>query len=127
RHDEAREWFARARTILEEQGARPLRAIADFDEAVMYQRRAAPGDRERALALLDLARRRFEDLGIDGMASPRREGGERARIVIAAGCGGDSAQRRRSTPFDNTSCFASTWPTTTPTVHMSRSTRTRPR
>jgi hypothetical protein len=55
RHDEAADWFARARTVLEEQGARPLRAIADFDEAVMYQRRGAPGDRERALALLDRA------------------------------------------------------------------------
>src|SRR5262245_8867367 len=64
--DEATDWFARARSVLEEQGARPLRAIADFDEAVMYQRRAAPGDRERALELLDRARRRFEELGMTG-------------------------------------------------------------
>jgi class 3 adenylate cyclase len=66
RYDEAADWFARARTVLEEQGARPLRAIADFDEAAMYQRRGAPGDRERALALLDPARRRFEELGMTG-------------------------------------------------------------
>jgi hypothetical protein len=66
RFDEAGDWFARSRSVLEEQGARPLRAIADFDEAVMYQRRAAPGDRERALALLDHARRQFEDLGMTG-------------------------------------------------------------
>src|SRR5207249_6897515 len=30
RYDEAADWFARARAVLEEQGARPLRAIADF-------------------------------------------------------------------------------------------------
>ena len=66
RYDEAADWFARARTVLEEQGTRPLRAIADFDEAVMYQRRAAPGDRDRALPLLDLARRQFEELGMTG-------------------------------------------------------------
>ena len=66
RHDEACEWFARARAVLDEQGARPLRAIADFDEAVMYRRRGAPGDRERARPLLERARRRFEDLGMSG-------------------------------------------------------------
>lgn len=33
RHDEAAQWFAKARAVLDEQGARPLRAIADFDEA----------------------------------------------------------------------------------------------
>jgi tetratricopeptide (TPR) repeat protein len=66
RYDEAADWFARARTVLDEQGARPLRAIADFDEAVMYQRSAAPGDRERALALLDRARAQFKDIGMTG-------------------------------------------------------------
>src|SRR5262249_39685077 len=58
--DEAADWFARARAVLEDQGARPLRAIADFDEAVMCQRRGASGDRERARALLDRARAQFE-------------------------------------------------------------------
>jgi class 3 adenylate cyclase/tetratricopeptide (TPR) repeat protein len=66
RWDEAAEWFARARTVLEEQGARPLRAITDFDEALMYQRRGALGDRERARALLDRARTQFEDIGMSG-------------------------------------------------------------
>jgi len=56
----------RARAVLDEQGARPLRAIADFDEALMYRRRGAPGDRERALPLLERARRRFEELGMSG-------------------------------------------------------------
>jgi hypothetical protein len=32
----------------------------------MYQRRAAPGDREGALALLDRARRQFEELAMTG-------------------------------------------------------------
>jgi hypothetical protein len=66
RHGEASEWFARARAVLEEQGARPLRAIADFDEALMYQRRGAPGDGERARALLDRARTQFEHVGMSG-------------------------------------------------------------
>src|SRR5262245_12842492 len=66
RHGEASDWFARARAVLEEQGARPLRAIADFDEALMFQRSGAPGDRGRALALLDRARKQFEDIGMSG-------------------------------------------------------------
>jgi hypothetical protein len=32
RYDEAAMWFANSRGVLEEQGARPLRAIADLDE-----------------------------------------------------------------------------------------------
>jgi hypothetical protein len=66
RHDEAVEWFARARAVLEEQGARPLRAITDFDEALMYIRRGAPGDRERASPLLDAALQQFRALGMTG-------------------------------------------------------------
>jgi tetratricopeptide (TPR) repeat protein len=66
RHDEAVEWFARARAVLEEQGARPLRAITDFDEALMYIRRGAPGDRERASPLLDAAQQQFRALGMTG-------------------------------------------------------------
>jgi class 3 adenylate cyclase/tetratricopeptide (TPR) repeat protein len=66
RHDEATGWFAQARTVLDEQGARPLRAITDFEEARMYARRAAPGDRERVLPLLDAAVRHFEAIGMPG-------------------------------------------------------------
>ena len=36
RYDEAADWFAKARAVLEEQGARPLRAIADLDEFFMF-------------------------------------------------------------------------------------------
>src|SRR5262249_54100761 len=66
RHDEAIEWFARARTVLDEQGAQPLRAIVDYDEALMYARRSAPGDAERARPLLDAALRQFRTLGMPG-------------------------------------------------------------
>ncbi len=66
RQDEAVEWFAKARAVLDEQGARPLRAISDFDEALMYARRGAAGDRERALRLLDLAVPQFESIGMPG-------------------------------------------------------------
>ncbi len=66
RFDEASEWFARARTVLEEQGARPLRAVADYDEALMYARRAESGDRERALPLLDAALAQFREIGMTG-------------------------------------------------------------
>jgi tetratricopeptide (TPR) repeat protein len=66
RFDEASEWFARARAVLEEQGARPLRALADYDEALMYARRGAAGDHERALPLLDAALAQFRDIGMTG-------------------------------------------------------------
>jgi DNA-binding winged helix-turn-helix (wHTH) protein/tetratricopeptide (TPR) repeat protein len=66
RHDEALEWFARARAVLDEQGARPLRAITDFDEAWMYVRRGASGDRERARPLLVSAIAQFEAIGMPG-------------------------------------------------------------
>jgi class 3 adenylate cyclase/tetratricopeptide (TPR) repeat protein len=65
-HEEAARWFADARVVLEEDGARPLRAIADYDEALMYARRAAAGDRERALPLLDAALTQFQEIGMTG-------------------------------------------------------------
>jgi tetratricopeptide (TPR) repeat protein len=66
RFDDAREWFEKARHVLDEQGARPLRAITDFDEAWMEVRRGGAGDRQRALALLDAARGPFESIGMPG-------------------------------------------------------------
>jgi tetratricopeptide (TPR) repeat protein len=69
RFDEAREWFEKARQVLEEQEARPLRAIVDFDEAWMEVRRGEAGNRERALALLDAARGPFESIGMPGWLS----------------------------------------------------------
>jgi tetratricopeptide (TPR) repeat protein len=66
RFDEASRWFDEARRVLDEQGARPLRAITDYDEALMYARRDAPGDKELARPLLDAAVRGFEDIGMPG-------------------------------------------------------------
>ena len=71
--DEAREWFARARDMLDEEGSRPLRAQVDLEEARMYARRGAPGDRERALELCELALAQFEPLGLDGWISRTRD------------------------------------------------------
>src|SRR5262249_17491848 len=59
-------WFAKARTVLDEQGARPLRAIVDFDEALMYCRRGARGDMESAPPLLEAALQQFHALGMTG-------------------------------------------------------------
>ncbi len=66
RFDEAIEWFAGARSVLDEQGARPLRAITDFDEARMYLRRARRGDKKRALPLLEAAVAQFEAIDMPG-------------------------------------------------------------
>ncbi|MGO9602048.1 MAG: ATP-binding protein [Candidatus Binataceae bacterium] len=66
RYDEAAEWFTRSREVLDEQGARPLRAIADYDQALMYQRRGAPGDYERARPFLHIASQQFRALGMTG-------------------------------------------------------------
>ncbi len=52
--------------VLDKQGAPPLRAIVDFDEAWMEVRYGKACDRERALALLDAARGLFEQIGMPG-------------------------------------------------------------
>jgi tetratricopeptide (TPR) repeat protein len=66
RYDEAADWFAKSRAVLEQQGARPLRAIADLDEAVMYLRRNEHGDRRRGTPLVDAAITQFRALGMTG-------------------------------------------------------------
>jgi class 3 adenylate cyclase/tetratricopeptide (TPR) repeat protein len=63
RFDEAVSWFAEARRVLDEQGALPLLAIADYDEALMHTRR---GTADAARPLLAKARRQFADLGMTG-------------------------------------------------------------
>ncbi len=73
RYTEAEEWFAKARVVLDEQGARPLRAIVDYDEALMHVRRAGEGDRERALPLLEAALHRFRQLGMIGWTERAEE------------------------------------------------------
>jgi hypothetical protein len=66
RHDEAQQWFAEARRRLDEEGSRPLRAVCDFDEALMFARRAGVGDAGQASPLLAAARKQFEDIGMTG-------------------------------------------------------------
>jgi tetratricopeptide (TPR) repeat protein len=66
RHDEAETWFADARRVLTEQGARPLLAVTDLDEARLCRRRGGPGDDERADRLLAAARDQFEVIGMTG-------------------------------------------------------------
>ena len=66
RFDEAEAWFARAREVLDEQGARPLRALTDLDEAIAVLQRGGEGARERADPLLDAATARFEEVGMPG-------------------------------------------------------------
>jgi tetratricopeptide (TPR) repeat protein len=66
RYDEAGDWFAKSRAVLEAQGARPLRAIADLDEAMMYLRRNKDEDRRRAQPLLNAAIMQLRALGMTG-------------------------------------------------------------
>ena len=75
RYGEAADWFAKARAVLEEQGARPLLAIADLDEAVMHLRRNEDGDREQARPLLNAATTQFSHAWYDRLAAPSRESG----------------------------------------------------
>ena len=63
RHEEASQWFAEARVTLDGQGARPLRAIVDFDEALMRRRAGRP---DAARPLLDTAVDQFARLGMTG-------------------------------------------------------------
>jgi hypothetical protein len=63
RHHEASQWFAKARTVLDAQGAQPLRAIVDFDDALMHRRAGRP---DAARALLEAAVDQFARLGMTG-------------------------------------------------------------
>jgi hypothetical protein len=63
RHEEAGRWFAEARTDLDAQGAWPLRAIVDVDEALMHQRAGRP---DAARPLLGAAVDQFTRLGMTG-------------------------------------------------------------
>jgi hypothetical protein len=89
RYEEAGEWFAQARTVLDEQGARPLRAIVDYDEALMYARRGAAGDAERAQRLVDAALRQFRTLGMPGWI-------RRAEALLKSCAAGDARAEAQS-------------------------------
>ena len=62
--------------MLDEAGARPLRAIVDLDEASMQDRLVDGDDRLRA-GLLDSAIRQFTELGMTGWL-------RRANALVAA-------------------------------------------
>ena len=66
RNDEAVSWFGDARRVLSDQGARPLLAVCDHDEAVMYARSAGLEHAGRARQLLDSALRQFQALEMAG-------------------------------------------------------------
>ncbi|MGD9530613.1 MAG: hypothetical protein AB7V44_27995, partial [Pseudonocardia sp.] len=63
RREDARRWFDAARAVLDAQGARPLRAVVDHDEAVMFLR---AGDAAAAAPLVAEARAAFTALGMPG-------------------------------------------------------------
>src|SRR5262249_13958623 len=94
RYDEAMDWFAQAREVLDEEGAGPLRAIVDFDEALMYQRRSATGDSERAAPLLDVALQQFRVLGMTGWVK-RAEGLQQRSRQPAVGSGQERSLQAR--------------------------------
>jgi ATP/maltotriose-dependent transcriptional regulator MalT len=83
RHEQAAEWFAKARDVLDEQRARPLRAVVDYDEALMFVRRGRRGDRNRALPLLDAALTQFRALDMPGWI----ERGKRLRRSLTEATG----------------------------------------
>ena len=66
RYDEASDWFAKSRAVLDEDGWRPLRAVINYDEGLMYLRRAAFGDVGRAQPLLAKAGEQFQALDMPG-------------------------------------------------------------
>jgi DNA-binding SARP family transcriptional activator len=61
--DEARNWFTAAREVLDAQGARPLRAVVDHDEALMHLRGGAP---RTAAPYVAAAHAEFERIGMTG-------------------------------------------------------------
>jgi len=75
RPDEAAHWFGQARAALEEQGARPLRAITDFDEALMHTRLERHAS---ARPLLEAAAGQFQRIGMTGWL---RRAGQVAALV----------------------------------------------
>ncbi|MCA1844876.1 MAG: AAA family ATPase, partial [Actinobacteria bacterium] len=78
RYAAAAQWFADARRILREQAARPLLAIADYDEALMDLHRAGESDVDHARDLLEAALSQFRAIGMTGWV---RQAEERRRLL----------------------------------------------
>jgi tetratricopeptide (TPR) repeat protein len=68
RYEEAEGWLESARQVIDEQGARPLRALTDLTQAEMYLRRAQAGDTTLARPRLEGALLQFHELGMSGWA-----------------------------------------------------------
>jgi hypothetical protein len=64
--DEATRWFAESRRVLDDAGARALRAVVDYDEALMHSRLGIDGDPNHRTALLNACIRQFTELGMTG-------------------------------------------------------------
>ena len=73
-YEHAGEWFDRARSVLDQAGHQPLRAIVDYDQGTMYQRRGAPGDSSRACEFLEIAAAQFRRLSMTGWILRVEEG-----------------------------------------------------
>jgi DNA-binding CsgD family transcriptional regulator len=73
RQSDAGAAFARARQTLELSGPRPLRAVADMDEALMLLRAGDPAGYGRIVALLDAATVAFDGLGMTPWSAKARE------------------------------------------------------
>jgi hypothetical protein len=82
RSTEATHWFGRAREVLDAQGARPLRAVVDHDEALMHLR---AGDPAAARPYVTAVRAAFDALGMTGWARrlARSTADLRSRVPIA--------------------------------------------
>jgi hypothetical protein len=72
RYEEASDWFAKAREFLAARGTRPLRSMADYDEALMLLRRAKSGDSEPACPFLAAALGQFQQLAMRGWIKSAR-------------------------------------------------------
>jgi hypothetical protein len=57
-----------------------MRAIVDYEEALMYLRRSTPGDEERAQPLLEQASQQFRALGLTGWIKRAEQASKRKSI-----------------------------------------------
>lgn len=72
RADEATEFFAKARTVLDESGQRPLRAKVDLDEATFLTKSAGNVDHDSIGELLRRSGAAFEEIGMTEWAERAR-------------------------------------------------------
>jgi hypothetical protein len=88
RPEEAGRWFAAARRALEDQGARPLRAVVDHDEALMWLR---AGDAAAARPLVAAADAAFRELGMPGWSRRLARQSRRTSPISAQSTPGGSS------------------------------------